>query len=200
MYSGVPCYWVDETGRWGIRLRRFTFTKDKECPAGGTHDASSGIVYMEQVTKNPGGTFPAPVAQPRSHWAWPDHCEACGYLFEADDQWQTNGDVEWRRADTGELLVARADRLPPGALYSLDWHGGEQWNDRYGDGLDLHAVCPNGIPWHVDGSARPGDGSTVPEAWARTGDPRVPETLSVTPSIVSGDYHGFLTAGRFTDG
>lgn len=78
---------------------------------------------------------------------------------------------------------------PPGMLLDAHWYPCEPGPD----GIKLMAALPNGLLWCVDGQATGGGG------WTRTGDPRQPETLTCSPSIVAGDYHGFLQGGRFTD-
>jgi len=207
MYQGVPCFWVEETGRSGIVLRRYA-REDSPCPAApgrGYHNAESGVLeYRPTVYRDDtehGRIREAMLPYARTDPNWPTACE-CGYVFGPEDTWQTNGQLEWRRGDTGELLVADPHGLPPGALWHLDWSPFAQWTDRYGDGINLYAMCPNRSYWNVDGPAYGEGRPKTVNAWTRTGDPRRPieTSLTVTPSIVAGDYHGFLTAGRFTNG
>ena len=95
--------------------------------------------------------------------------------------------------------------LPPGAMLDAWWyHDVIAWTGA--DGIALIVVLPpehvrsdngqvdnRGNWWHVDGPSRnngvPGPG------WTRIGDPRNPPTLTITPSINTRDYHGFLTGG-----
>lgn len=207
-YPGCPCFWLEPTGREAVRLRRFTFSSTGECPGSNHgHDASSGIVsYVTAKTKTTdhGEVRVNPRSRARTHRAWPKTCEACDYRFTPDDEWQTNGDPEWRRVDTGEVLVAEVQNLPPGALFHWAWDPWKEWRDRYGDGINLYAMCPNGSYWGVDGSAWNDGKQTTPEAWTRSGDPRRPGTLTVSPSIIAGDYHGWLgingaQPGHFSD-
>ena len=206
-YDGCPCFWVEMTGRAGIRLRRFVFSSEgKPCTGkNGYHDASSEITAYEKLRweeqTDHGKVRLPPRSRSKKHRAWPKVCE-CGYRFEADDEWQTNADPEWKRADTGDLLVCEAHVLPAGALWHMDWTPLAPWTDRYGDGVNLYAMCPNGSYWNVDGPAYGGGEAKTPEAWSRTGDPRRPlETqLSAMPSIIAGDYHGWLANGIFSPG
>lgn len=78
------------------------------------------------------------------------------------------------------------------------------WHARKGpDGIALVVVLPPAKEdtrsnwWHVDGPSR-NNGEPGP-GWTRTGDPRNPPSLSVSPSILTDGYHGFLTAGVLTD-
>jgi hypothetical protein len=68
----------------------------------------------------------------------------------------------------------------------------------YPDGLTVVVITPDG-PWIVDGPSY--DGSAHHACpWTRTGDPRQPATLSVTPSInFPGRYHGWLRDGHLVD-
>ena len=206
-YRGCECFWLEPTGREGVRLRRFTFQSKKPCPANDWgHDASSPIIAYRKMVLKPsehGDVRTSPRNRARSNPAWPKACEACGYLFADDDAWKTNGDPEWRR-DDGTLIVAEASHLPPGALFHWGWDPWKEWRDRYGDGINLYAICPNGGSWGVDGAAWVDGKQTKPEAWTRSGDPRRPGTLTVTPSIIAGDYHGWLgingaQPGHFSD-
>jgi hypothetical protein len=88
----------------------------------------------------------------------------------------------------------------PGALWSALWmRDSARVNPgKPDDSIWLAARCPSisggyGNDWQVDAAASGGG------FWTRTGDPRNPPSLSVTPSIQTGDYHGFLTQGVFTD-
>jgi Family of unknown function (DUF6527) len=68
--------------------------------------------------------------------------------------------------------------LPPGDKY---WFQTESGAD--------HADCPNGCEWEIDRWSSNGAG------WRVTGElPRI----TCVPSIICGDYHGFLRDGEFT--
>lgn len=198
-YPGCPCFWLEPTGRQGVFLRRYrSATEGGACPLpGGYHDAEVQIGYVALVY-GPDGTRGPLEPVPSDHWLWPAAC-ACGYQFGPDDERQTNGHPEYQLA-SGDLICGEPHRLPPGSLFHLGWTPLGEWRDRYGDGINLYAVCPNGSYWNVDGPAYSSGDVTTQEAWTRTGDPRRPETLSATPSIIAGDYHGFLTAGFFSPG
>jgi hypothetical protein len=95
--------------------------------------------------------------------------------------------------------------LPPGAMLDGTW-----WHDIAAyvraDGISLIIVLPpehirsddgqidnRGNWWDVDGPNVNG------AKWQRTGDPRDPPSLSITPSINTREYHGFVMAGILTD-
>lgn len=139
---------------------------------------------------------------------WPQVCDACGQPFKWGDIRQVNQAEVYTRGDSGEQVAFRGygDKSMAGALYDMWWRHDYRVVDVQGvergyvgpDGIALAAICPNGLAWEVDGPASGGGG------WTRTGDPRRPETLSVTPSIVAGKpgapetYHGWLQNGQFS--
>jgi hypothetical protein len=214
-YTGVDCFWLEPTGRARLALRRFTFSPSEHRPEGtgrgGWHacpqskygcnatvdlDDFIRLRFKEEgdygrvLLEVPKGRRPGH-RDPR----WPTVCDACAEPFPAGAHWQVNQTEEYERADGG-LEYVHSYAGPPGALLHLRWG----WNmSRDGqrnmgaDGISLGAYCPNGMLWQVDHEATGGG------RWTRTGDPRDPPSLTVSPSIVAGDYHGFLQAGRFTD-
>jgi hypothetical protein len=208
-HPGCACFWLEPTGNVRLSLRRFTFGgRGRNCPAapnGMGHNASvqldreiplvvavdaDGWRSMEMV---PEGERP-----PDDDPAWPTACEACGGPFLEGDEWQVNQAEVYTRSDGGEVAFrGYQDPAMAGALWHAWWLEGPMGGVRKArageDGIILMAMTPGGYEWVVDGEATGGGG------WTREGDPRRPETLTVTPSIVAGDYHGFLQAGRFTD-
>jgi len=111
-------------------------------------------------------------------------------------------DRRWSRPGHDDGWTDRT--LPPGAMLDAYWrrdtvHVGA-------DGISLVIVLPpekrrsdtgeidnRGNWWNVDG---PNFNNAT---WNRTGDPRDPTSLSITPSINTPDYHGFVTAGVLTN-
>lgn len=200
------CFWLEPTGLGRVGLRRFTYsgTDGQPCPAGqgrgcdATHVRRATYPIPWLADEDGYVTLRSPADVPRSSSSWPRRCELCGNRFPRGAEWQENWVEGYVRSDTGETVWTRHvhGRELAGSLYDARWlHGvgGEARNvqDR-GDGIVLAAVCPNGLPWIVDAEATGGG------FWERTGDPRQPETLTVSPSIRAGDYHGFLQAGVLT--
>lgn len=62
------------------------------------------------------------------------------------------------------------------------------WSDWSNWRPPIAVVCPNGQVWEVDRRSSNGDG------WKVMGE--LPN-ITCTPSIVAGDYHGWLTDGEF---
>jgi hypothetical protein len=213
-WPGCPCFWTEDTGtaeRWTRVIESFEGMERCAASPWGYHVGRT-LIGVFPVVQHPSGGISGDFKLPpvRSK-LWPKVCDFCGYRFT--DAKTKYGDVSvlHRRVDNGELVTLRGPngeggKGPPGMLLHMDWHPGGIWKDRFGDGINLHAVCPSGVIWHVDGFAYPENGPSIPEAWNRTGDPRTPGSLSVTPSIIAGKqadpgtYHGHLTAGSFTAG
>lgn len=212
-YAGVPCSWAERTGRARLSLRRFMFSVTGDRPVDRTHRACVGSpdsygCYASVETDDwiearfgdngdAGGSVLLAVARSKRPKAsdprWPTTCDRCGVPFPRTALRSIDQALEYRRQDTGETITTRnmLDKNAAGMLYDAWWRRfGEEVGD---DGIALVAVCPNGHHWHVDAEATGGG------RWTRTGDPRVPSTLTVSPSILVSDYHGFLQAGRFTD-
>lgn len=53
----------------------------------------------------------------------------------------------------------------------------------------IELVCPNGDLWCIDRKSSNGDGWRVTGEWPN---------ITCEPSIVAGDYHGYLRNGEFT--
>lgn len=230
----TQCFWLEPTGKVELSLRRFTFglSKDEEPRSGhrvctGQPKRADGYRQGCDASVRLGVEVPIRMSKPDEYGyrvmklplkkhcpaatdkRWPRACEICGKPFKRGDVRQVNQSEVYIRSDTGAKVAFRGygDKSMAGALFDMWWRKNYVVIDDQGvertyvgpDGIALVAVCPNGLSWEVDGPATGGGG------WTRTGDPRKPETLSVTPSIVAGKagepttYHGFLTAGWFTD-
>jgi hypothetical protein len=191
------------------------------CPGPmGYHDASNVIDAAsprdESQKHYEGGELSSvPHDDPR----WPTHC-GCGYAFTENDQWQVNHRKLYRSGLDGSLHTLRD--APAGAMWDASWYRdhGDQWVGP--DGMCLLVKLPNGHDWMVDGQAsnctrdqyveittaeghkgRQWGGRTH-WCWVRHGDPRTGEvtvdkngeTCSAgAGSILSGNWHGFLTNG-----
>lgn len=212
------CIWADRAAKVARWLRRyrgsFAGAERYKCPQPGNYGACEAMVRVEDlpfegefVPAAPSEGFfgdPPPTApeafagDPR----WPRRC-ACGYEFCDADERDVLSDHVYRAADGREWPHRE---LPPGALHDHWW--------------EVHALVPCGSPPPAKGhyaiQTVPGMPNAVPTVvlpmggcfelgsqssgggwWNVVGDPRQPETLSVTPSIWrKGYWHGFLTAGR----
>lgn len=196
-----PCIWTEANGEADVTLRRARLD-DKAPPVctAGTYHQAVVVIGREPVRLSEEGAVRAiPDEEYAADERWPRAC-ACGYEFRADDLFQVNQEPIYVEPATGRTWAQRS--LPVGAMFDAPWY--RPWGIGP-DGIALMVVLPPETAdartnfWHVDGPARNHEGGSKPNAWSRTGDPRNPPTLSVTPSIQSGDYHGYLTAGVLTD-
>jgi len=194
-YEGVECFWVEPNGKALRTLRRY-HRGEEPCsadPVRGYHNADCEIgenFDVRWASGDDGGRYVASidVADYAGDERWPTHC-ACGYEFTEEDHWQVNQEPIYESADGRRAWTSPAyERQPtPGAMFDTYWRP----ELRKEDGLAVSAVCPNGAVWCIDDKATGGG------HWERTGT--VPN-LTVSPSIVAGDYHGHLQNGAFTSG
>lgn len=122
---------------------------------------------------------------------WPTHC-ACGYEFLEDDEWQVTCNAMYT---DGHRMWNRVYDLPAGALFNAFWRHGH-FGERPGpDGIIWNLMLPpngSGTLWCIDG---PSTGEN-PGYWTRTG---AAPNFTITPSILTGQYHGHVTDGVLTD-
>jgi hypothetical protein len=88
----------------------------------------------------------------------------------------------WYYDPTGETSRAMCKRGDP----FLSPHYWRDWADKR---PPIEVVCPNGEVWCIDRKSSNGDGWTVAGEWPN---------ITCSPSIVAGDYHGYLRNGEFT--
>lgn len=192
--SAIRCFLLEDLKRSRYCLRRYrgSDTGDK-CPLShGYHNAFSGLVEERpDADLKPDdplygchGTNPPQVdhADPR----WPARC-ACGYAFVEADTWQVWADALYRRIDTGDILTWRD--APAGAMREATW-----WPDKGIDGKAWVVKLPDGADFMTEGKANNCNCSLDPRhrCWTRSGTaPR----LTVTPSIQTSGWHGYLTDG-----
>jgi hypothetical protein len=127
--------------------------------------------------------------------AWPEICpvEGCDHRFDWSHEHNTRtfmGSTTWSRLDSGETKDHQHD-FGPGAMYdATDWTP-DSW--RGPDGKCWAVVLPPGGQddfWLIDSEASSGG------FWTRTGEA---PNLTVSPSIKTHNYHGFLQNGVLTD-
>jgi hypothetical protein len=223
---GWPCFWIEPAGTCALGLRRYTPLAGQQgehawtCAAGWhTAFAWRGLTAPVRLTAPDEHGYRHQAAAAHVGHAdplWPSQCAAgCGYAFGDGDVWQEWEESLYRRADTGQVVFLHSGWPPtpdppgaatagPGAMWD-GWWLPQSWKGSDGIGLTVRCPRPDSSPgsgndWIVDAPST-GTGGR----WARTGDPRQPESLTVSPSIaigVSGTpgfYHGFLQAGVLTD-
>lgn len=192
-----PCFLITPTDRAFRFLRRYTFahgTADA-CP---TRPGAYGHSAKVEIEPGPDardaeGNWRA-LDWPRDDSRWPTHC-ACGYGFQADDPWICDQHAIYLTPDGRECSIhfgafAPGDprAAPTGAMWDAPWLA-EFWHGS--DGRCLMLRLPDGHDWTIDGPSR-NDGT----GWTRTG---TPPKITARPSILSPNYHGWLTDGVLSD-
>lgn len=198
-------FWLEKTDMERASLRRFVMSSRGEKCSGpmGYHHAEV-LLGERKISAEAISTLSADEAR-ALHPDWPTSC-SCGYEFADEDEWQIFRAELYRRTDTGELMTLRD--APPGATHDAEWLHGKRLHCGP-DGRAIHAKCPDGRWWNIDGRA---SNCTMPDdkehkCWIRHGTPELCD-LTVDKagftcaagagSIDTGTYHGFLRAGTFT--
>jgi len=184
--SRVECFFLEPTTRAIASLRRYSSSGNhKECGGRSYHNAKTPVGERAVVVsaKYQGCIELVDRSEPpRTDHRWPTKCEACDYQFVVGDEWQLFYDVIYVRRDTAEEMTLRD--APAGAMWDATW-----WPEKGPDGRALCLRLPPGRSfddWMIDGPANNGGG------WTRTG---VAPHITARPSILTRDYHGFLTDG-----
>lgn len=190
----TTCFLITPTGEACRALRRYTAGEDRRCPARGEWGHSAATAFdPAPLMRDSRGFIVNKDTLARDDPRWPTRCEACGYVFEADDPRVIDYDEiylgpEGQRYHTRltRLPMPGAEPAPPGAMWHAPWMA-DAW--RGPDGLALYLRLPDGHDWFIDGPSRSGG------YWTRSG---TPPRLTVTPSIASPGYHGWLNNGVLT--
>ncbi|MES2155450.1 MAG: hypothetical protein V4510_09980 [bacterium] len=178
------CFLLEDMRRARYSLRRYSEARCVLSP--GYHNARSVVIEErpEDPAKDYTGSNPPEVA--RADPRWPKRC-ACGYAFEAADQWQVWADGLYRH-DTGAVFTW--DEAPAGAVRDASW-----WPDKGADGHAWAVKLPDGSDWMTEGKANncacPSD--PAHRCWKRSG---APPNLTVSPSIATSRWHGWLREWR----
>lgn len=169
------CFLVEESGLVACFLRRYSTDR---CPS--PHGYHSAMVRIEDMNHPP--RTMREVYTPPEDPRYPEQCE-CGYTFKETDTKQLFTLSIYESKATGERWLENA--LPIGAMFDAWWFPNE-WKGA--DQRTLAVVLPpgSGNVWIIDAPASSGN------HWQRTG---VPPNITVTPSILTPRYHGFLTNG-----
>lgn len=194
----IRCFWLEPTEEIELSLRRYRGGESSKCSSSGLgyHNINAVIERTStQKLKDSGwpisGEVGTPVHTddtiPKTDPRWPKSC-SCGYEFVADDNWQCNPDVLYRRSDSGELVTLH--KAPAGAMWNAHWMGGGHW--RVIDGICLCVRTPGG-EWCVDGPSWNHGKIQNEKGWERSG--KVPDITARPSILIPNQYHGFLTNG-----
>lgn len=196
----ATCTWWEPTGRVRLYLRRY----HPGCPSGPKAYCNAVVPFQDVPARRQVGENGYPylgsvddLAPPDEDPRWPRACTKCGQAFAPEVVHQVAQEEILRSQDGRE--AARED-LPLGAMFDGWWlhdveTNGRKWVGH--DGICLMVILPGLEGWGFPADG-PSSGATAGQFWTRVGDPRRPETVSVTPSIFvnpPGGWHGYLTNG-----
>jgi hypothetical protein len=181
--SSYKCFMAERTDQYRRELRRYVSSRDPNelCPGAMSYHNAVRVFDIAPAGDDLEGNSTVEFCY-KNDRHWPIICDGCGYLFRDCDEWQWNQHRLYQRPGTDEQFTLRA--APVGAIWMADWTG---WNGP--DGHSLVVQTPGG-EWMIDGPSSNGDRSRG--AWTRTGTPPL---ITVRPSILMRDYHGFLDDG-----
>lgn len=206
----IRCFLLEPTGKVRVSLRRYTRNNTPDCcsvnPGPSSYHTSASPVVDEPIERGSDGSISNGLKplEPHDDPRWPKQC-ACGYQFQASDEWQRFVEEVYRRADTGEETTIRD--APAGAMWYALW-----MDDVYTpQGKHNLMVKTPGGDWHIDGQA---NNCGMPEdrqqqkhhCWIRHGEPPdiTVDNAGIScsagaGSIQCGSYHGFLRQGYLED-
>lgn len=198
----VPCFLLAPTSRDRVSLRRYSLSGERCSAEWSYHDAQ--VPIGEQLSSANGAQQVVPHDDPR----WPKKCDRCAYVFTPEDAWQEFLQDIFRTEDGREFLLREA---PPGALWRATWFEDRATKADVAKTVDPVVACslvdarkewvgadgqswvvklPDGTDWAIDGPSNGGG------RWTRTG---VAPKFTVTPSILTPKYHGWLRDGVLSD-
>lgn len=207
----TQAFFLEETGRERLWLRRYVFSSLSKCP--GSHGYHNAMVLLTEADivwePTTGGRVDRVIAcrdkselrPPDDDPRWPTKCDECDYLFKPDDPFQLHGAQLYRRSDNGEITTIR--EAPAGALWYADW-----MHRKGPDGHCLMAKVPGGGEWMIDGQASNCDKPNDKEhyCWVRHGevpnitvDKRGNTCNAGAGSIQTHNWHGHLVNGVFRE-
>lgn len=191
MGSKYRCFMVEPTGRARLSLRRYV-SGNEDCPSAWKYHQASNPFPGPEAGETWPGRFDAEgnllsyedLAPSKRDRRWPKKCKECGVPLPKETVFQVFQEEVYRRVETDEEWGLR--NLPIGAMYY------SPWAESFGvgpDGKSLVVCLPPGGGldyWQIDGPSKGGG------RWTRTG---TPPNVTVTPSILTSSYHGFLRGG-----
>lgn len=203
--SRVQCFWVEPANRARRSLRRFRWSSTPCQKTGSYCNAHTALDEVTSTIVDGHWDFGPDPKIPHDDPRWPKNCEACGYAFTHEDEYQVFHDPLWRDPKTG-FIYSRRDN-PVGMMYDAFWnHDYKPWCGP--DGKSIHVICPDGHDWCIDSEC---SNCTMPEdkvhkCWVRHGEPPM---LTVDKngftckagagSIQTPTWHGFLTNGILSE-
>lgn len=160
---GVKCFFVKDSGKQRVSLRRYQYSSVATCPKTGFyHNASAFFADVPEVlseSKTVIAVDNLPKEDPR--WQQVAKCEACGYIFTEQDPYQMFQETLYVDANGKEWVIPRSTKAieAAGLMWDAWWfrHQKEPGNPNTymigPDGLSLHVITPDGWPWCIDSRA-----------------------------------------------
>jgi hypothetical protein len=197
----IKCFMLVPTTNVRMSLRRYKSApwvdgkSERNCPNNhGYHDAQ--VLISQGPLADSGASLYEGDPVIGDNWShedprWPIKC-SCGYEFQPEDKWSSFPEKMFANPKTGEEHTKR--EAPAGAIMDNTEWGAHFAVSHYEDGKHYECKLPDGTWWGIDQKAN--NGSPENPGWRRTG---VPPELTVTPSILTPGYHGFLTAGHLDE-
>ena len=183
----IECFLAEPINRVAIELRRYVSSVEVKCSGHfGYHNASVVIAEKDKVIPEERYEKMSDEQIANDDPRWPKTCP-CGYEFQDADERQINEHRLY--AGKGQRFTLRD--APAGAMWDAWWMGEQSKGP---DGVHLVVQTPGG-EWMPDSPSRNPDG-TQGASWTRTGTLPV---VTVRPSILMRNYHGFLTDGVLRD-
>jgi hypothetical protein len=178
----TTCFMITPTDQAQYFLHVFTLVG---CTAGYGHKAKVQI-ESGPLLQTPEGYIAALTAA-EGETRWPTVCDVCGEPFPDHGVVRQIYQEPLLLMPDGREVTIAPGSAPPGAMWDTPWMV-DCWQGK--DGRCLTVRLPSGEDWCIDSQAASGG------FWTRTGEPPL---LTVTPSIKSNRYHGYLNAGVLTD-
>jgi len=211
----IKCFVLEESDKYRVSLRRFTFGGGCANTARMGHAAIAVLhaeVSVSDLIGADDGVMTAGDLYPHSMPGWPTECSSCGHKFKDSEEWQYSPQKLYVRRGCDDPPQPLSD-FPAGAMWRSPWledlefPGGVQSPYVGLDGQSWTVRTPGG-DWLIDGRANncgsPTD--TSHKCWCRHGEApdftvdKIGATCSAgAGSIVCGNYHGFLRNGFLTD-
>lgn len=204
----IKCFLLMPTDTERIFLRRYVNTQSgKDCPNGGYHNAvayigeEAAVRSLDREWARNNNMLHRP-ADYKGDPRWPVACEACGYIFREEDEWQCGTKTVYRRDDTHELMLL--EEAPAGAIWEAPWLA-DAWHGE--DGKCYFCRTPGG-DWCIDSKSSNCGLPTDREhkCWVRHGiapnftvDKNGRTCVAGGGSIAIGSFHGFLRGGYLTN-
>jgi hypothetical protein len=202
-----PVFYIEETNKYEVSLRRYTHSDEKKCPSQSCGHDMGVLISVSEFDETPSSGYgdSNKMLFPQDDSRWPAQCE-CGYLFQLEDKWQVNYHNLYKKHGGDEMWTLYDKSLPIGAVWNASWMLNCGFYTHKTEDNRILCVKTPGGDWNIDAFAdnctRKGEEHAC---WVRHGKPE-DGTLHVDKngdtcaagagSIIIGGWHGFLHNGQ----